>query len=174
MPLPSAKSSLVKAKHQRLILGVLALCAIIGAGLFGASALRTEAAYFYTPARMVAAKPDVGQPLRLGGMVAKGSLSRATDGVSVYFLATDGKVNVPVRYTGILPDLFREGSGMVADGHMGKDGAFVADRILAKHDERYMPPSVAKDMENTGSTIRASDDIAKPVVAPAGNQTNNQ
>ena len=151
----------MKPKHQRLVLAVVALVAVIGAGLFGASALRTEAAYSYTPARMIAARPDVGDQLRLGGMVAAGSVVRSPDGVSIQFVATDGKGSVPVKFTGIVPDLFREGSGMVADGTMGANGVFVADRILAKHDERYMPPSVAKEMD-----ANAADHAADTVIQP--------
>ncbi len=152
----------MKPKHQRLILAVLALVAVIGAGLFGASALRTEAAYSYTPHKMVAAKPDVGDPLRLGGMVQAGSVVRANDGVSIRFVATDGKASVPVQFTGIVPDLFREGSGMVADGRMGANGVFIAERILAKHDENYMPPSVAKEMEHSADTVANPDTVQSP------------
>ena len=132
----------LKAKHQRLILAVLAICAVIAAGLLAASALQDEAAYFYSPSELASKKVEAGQAIRLGGMVVPGSLKKMADGVSIQFEASDGKAKVPVRFKGIVPDLFKEGSGMVADGSMANDGVFVADKILAKHDENYMPPQM--------------------------------
>lgn len=132
----------MKAKHQRLILAALAICGVAGAGVLGASALRDEAAYFRTPAEVQSGQAVVGEAMRLGGMVAAGSIERLADGVTIRFVATDGKGELPVEFTGIVPDLFAEESGMVADGRMRADGTFVADRILAKHDERYMPPQM--------------------------------
>lgn len=133
----------MKSKHQRLILILLALVAIIGAGLLAASALKDEAAYFYTPNDAKTKGVEPGKAIRLGGMVVKGSLKRQADGVTIRFDVTDGKASVPVTYTGVTPDLFREGSGVVADGKFDRDvnsgGLFVAHEILAKHDERYMP-----------------------------------
>ncbi|MBN8844021.1 MAG: cytochrome c maturation protein CcmE [Sphingomonadales bacterium] len=138
----------MKAKHQRLILAAVALCGVAGAGVLGASALRDEAAYFRTPAEIKAGQAVVGEPMRLGGMVAAGSIQRQSDGVTIRFVATDGKASIPVQFTGIVPDLFAENSGMVADGRMLADGTFVADRILAKHDERYMPPQMGDMPKN--------------------------
>jgi cytochrome c-type biogenesis protein CcmE len=138
----------VKPKHQRLILALVALAGVAGAGVLGASALRDEAAYFRTPAEVKAGKAAVGEPMRLGAMVAAGSIARQADGVTIRFVATDGKASVPVQFTGIVPDLFAENSGMVADGRMRADGVFVADRILAKHDERYMPPQLGEMPKN--------------------------
>ena len=132
----------MKAKHQRLILAAVALCGVAGAGVLAASALRDEAAYFRTPAEVVAGKTTVGEPMRLGGMVAAGSIKRQADGLTIDFVATDGKASIPVQFKGIVPDLFAENSGMVADGRMRADGIFVADKILAKHDEKYMPPQM--------------------------------
>jgi cytochrome c-type biogenesis protein CcmE len=103
--------------------------------------LRDRASYFYTPADIVAGKAADGRSARLGGMVKKGSIKRAPDGVTIRFVVSDGKAETPVQYRGIVPDLFREGSGAVAEGRMlGR--TFVADTILAKHDERYMPPQL--------------------------------
>lgn len=129
----------MKAKHQRLALVLLALVALVGAGLFAASALKDEAAYFYTPndARTKGVEP--GRAVRLGGMVVKGSLKHLTDGVTLRFDVTDGKATVPATFRGIAPDLFREGSGVVAEGSFDPNGTFVATNLLAKHDERYMP-----------------------------------
>ena len=132
----------MKAKHQRLILAAVALCGVGGAGVLAASALRDEAAYFRTPAEVQAGKTEVGEAMRLGGMVAAGSIRHQPDGVTIRFVATDGKASIPVEYKGIVPDLFAENAGMVADGRMRADGTFVAARILAKHDERYMPPQM--------------------------------
>ena len=143
----------MKAKHQRLILALVALGGIAGAGVLAASALRDEAAYFRTPAEVKAGKAEVGEAMRLGGMVAAGSIKRQSDGVTIRFVATDGKASIPVQFTGIVPDLFAENAGMVADGRMRADGVFVADRILAKHDERYMPPQMGDIPANAGATV---------------------
>lgn len=134
----------MKAKHQRLVLALVALVGVGGAGVLAASALRDEAAYFRTPVEIQDGKATVGEAMRLGGMVAAGSIKRQSDGLTIRFVATDGKASVPVEYKGIVPDLFGEESGMVADGRMRADGTFVADRILAKHDERYMPPQMGE------------------------------
>ncbi len=130
---------MMKAKHQRLILALLALAALLGAGLLAASALRDEAAYFYTPHDVQTKGVEPGRAIRLGGMVVKGSLRRAADGVTLRFVVSDGKATVPARFSGIAPDLFKEGSGVVAEGSFAPDGMFVATNLLAKHDERYMP-----------------------------------
>ena len=132
--------SALKPKHQRLILVVLALVALIGAGLLAAYALRNQANYFYLPEQMQANPPAVGQAVRLGGMVEQGSLTTDNDGVTLRFAVTgnDGS-RIPVRFSGIAPDLFVEGSGVVAEGRLGPDGTFVADNLLAKHDENYVP-----------------------------------
>jgi cytochrome c-type biogenesis protein CcmE len=103
--------------------------------------LRDRASYFYTPADIAAGKAHEGQAMRLGGMVENGSIRHDPDGVTIRFVVTDGKASTPVAYRGIVPDLFREGSGAVAEGRMS-NGVFVADQILAKHDERYMPPEL--------------------------------
>lgn len=130
---------MIKAKHQRLVLVLIALVALIGAGLLAAWALRNQASYFYVPADIVANPPEADRAVRLGGMVETGSLKTAADGVTIAFVVGDGKARVPVRFKGIAPDLFVEGSGVVAEGKLGKDGTFVADNLLAKHDEKYVP-----------------------------------
>ena len=129
----------MKAKHQRLTLAVLALFALVGAGVLAAFALQDQASYFYTPSDIATKKPDVGKAIRLGGMVQKGSIARAEDGVTVKFVVDDGKAQQAVLYSGITPSLFVEGSGVVADGKLTADGVFVADELLAKHDENYVP-----------------------------------
>jgi len=129
----------MKSKHQRLILVIIAMGAVIGAGLLAASALKDEAAYFYAPDDVRVKGVEPGRAIRLGGMVVPGSLKKEADGVTIRFDVTDGKGTVPARFTGIVPDLFREGSGVVGEGAFNKDGTFIATNILAKHDERYMP-----------------------------------
>jgi len=141
----------MKAKNQRLTLALLAVAAIVAAALLAMSALKDQAAYFYTPSDAARDHVPAGQAVRLGGMVTKGSLRRMQDGVTIDFVVTDGAANVPVRFSGIVPALFREGSGVVADGKFDTAGTFVADQILAKHDERYMPPQVAGAMHKTES-----------------------
>ncbi len=133
---------IAKPKHQRLLLVIVAVVAIGGAVLLAMWGLKDRAAYFYTPTEVAAGKAATGQPIRLGGMVQEGSLERLADGVSIRFRMSDGTGQVPVTFRGIVPDLFREGSGAVAEGRLAPDGTFIADNILAKHDERYMPPEL--------------------------------
>ena len=128
-----------KPKHQRLVLVVVALVAILAAGALAAWALRNQASYFYVPSDVAADPPETGQAVRLGGMVEAGSVARDPDGVTVRFVVGDGEARVPVVFSGIVPDLFTEGSGVVAEGSFGPDGTFVATNLLAKHDENYVP-----------------------------------
>ena len=140
----------MKAKHQRLTLALVALVAIIGAGLLAMSALKDQAAYFYSPADVKRAHVEPGRAIRLGGMVADKSIVRQPDGVTIRFVVADGAGTVPVVFKGIVPDLFKENSGVVAEGRFDATGTFLADNILAKHDERYMPPQMAGDKHKTG------------------------
>lgn len=140
----------LRAKHQRLVLALIAVVAVVGAGVLASIALKDQAAYFYTPAEARAATIVPGDAARLGGMVQVGSIQRQADGVTIQFILTDGRATVPVRFTGITPDLFGEGQGAVADGRFEADGTFVADRILAKHDERYMPPQMGNMPADAG------------------------
>ncbi|NOW44262.1 cytochrome c-type biogenesis protein CcmE [Novosphingobium sp. SG751A] len=142
----------VRAKHQRLVLLGIALVALIGAGLLATWALRSQASYFYVPADMAANPPESDRAVRLGGMVERGSMKNAADGVTVNFIVSDGKARIPVRFAGIRPALFVEGSGVVAEGKLGRDGTFVADNLLAKHDEKYVPREM-KDMQQARKAI---------------------
>lgn len=135
----------MKAKNQRLVLALAALAALVVAVLLAMSALKDQASYFYSPADAERDHVPIGKPVRLGGMVEKGSLVRQKDGVTIDFRVTDGIATVATRYTGIVPDLFREGSGVVAEGRFVGPARFVAETILAKHDERYMPPEMVKN-----------------------------
>ncbi len=147
---------MVRPKHQRLVLVVLALAAVLGAVLLAMWGLKDRAAYFYTPADIAAGRAADGKAMRLGGMVELGSLRKEPDGVTIRFLVADGDARTPVSYRGIVPDLFREGSGVVAEGRMQR-GTFVADTILAKHDERYMPPQLG----NQAAEHRAGKTVAR-------------
>lgn len=135
----------MKPKHQRLVLVAIALVALIGAGLLAAWALKGQASFFYVPAEMAGKPPEPTRAVRLGGMVERGSLKTDADGVTRRFVVGDGKARIPVMFRGIAPDLFVEGSGVVAEGKLGRDGTFVADNLLAKHDENYVPREM-KDM----------------------------
>ena len=135
----------MKPKHQRLVLVVLAATAMIGAVLLAMWGLQDRAAYFVTPSDIAARKVPADKAMRLGGMVVKGSLKRDPDGITIRFTVSDGKAETPVVFRGITPDLFKEGSGVVAEGRLDPNGLFVADNILAKHDERYMPPQMANE-----------------------------
>jgi cytochrome c-type biogenesis protein CcmE len=139
----------MKPKHQRLGLAVAGLFALVGSGLLAMTALKDQAAYFYAPADLAMASVKPGEPIRLGGMVVANSIKRDPDGVTIRFQVSDGKATTNVRFTGIVPDLFKENSGMVGEGSMAPDGIFVAENILAKHDERYMPPQLEGKMHKT-------------------------
>ncbi len=143
----------LKPKHQRLVLVAIALGALIGAALLAAWGLRNQASYFYVPSDIAAHPPEAGRAVRLGGMVERGSIKTAADGVTIDFIVGDGRARVPVRYRGIVPSLFVEGSGVVADGAMKPDGTFRAETLLAKHDEKYVPREL-KDM--TAAQARAA------------------
>ncbi len=147
----------LKPKNQRLILALLALAAVVGAGLLAVVALRQQADFFYTPASAAAARLAPGTSARVGGMVVRGSIRRAADGVTIDFMLTDGQAQLPVRYAGIVPNLFAEGAGAVADGRFAAGGVFVADRILAKHDERYMPPELGDIPAGAGTGASLDD-----------------
>jgi cytochrome c-type biogenesis protein CcmE len=125
-------------------LGVLALA--VGLVLV---ALRDSIVFFYSPSEVTEKHLGMGQRFRLGGLVEDGSLKRG-EGTSVRFVITDKRATLPVTYTGVLPDLFREGQGVVAEGTLETDGVFHADSVLAKHDEKYMPPEVAKKLKEQG------------------------
>ncbi|MEO8547883.1 MAG: cytochrome c maturation protein CcmE [Sphingomicrobium sp.] len=131
----------MKPKNQRLVLVVAAIAAVLAAVLLAMWGLKDRAAYFYTPTDITAGRAVEGKAMRLGGMVEKGSVQREPDGVTIRFVVGDGDARTPVTYRGIVPDLFREGSGVVAEGQIRR-GTFAADTILAKHDERYMPPEL--------------------------------
>lgn len=136
----------MKARHRRLAFVGLLLAGVGVATALALSAFRENLLYFYPPAQVVAGEAPQGYPFRLGGMVAEGSLEEG-DGLAVRFVVTDGAAEVPVVYEGVLPDLFREGQGVVVRGTLGEGGVFRAEEVLAKHDENYMPPEVAESLQ---------------------------
>jgi cytochrome c-type biogenesis protein CcmE len=144
----------MKVKHQRLTLALLALAAVIGAALLALSALKDQASFFYKPSDVVKHGLPLGKAVRLGGLVEAGSVKHLPDGVSIRFVVTDGEASVPVRFSGIVPDLFREKSGVIAEGKFQPDGSFAATNLLAKHDEKYMPPQMAGVTHKTESSAR--------------------
>ena len=146
----------MKAKHQRMTLVVLALVAVIAAGLIAAWALRNQANYFYLPEQMAAEPPAVGQAVRLGGMVQAGSIETQADGLTVHFVVTGNENStIPVTYSGILPDLFVEGSGVIAEGSLLPNGTFEATNLLAKHDENYVPRELEGLEGHDGNAVYA-------------------
>ena len=132
----------MKPRHKRI-----AAIALGVATALVLSALRESLVFFFTPSEVVANKAPEGRTFRIGGMVEKGSVKREADGVTVRFTVTDTAKTMPVSYRGPLPDLFREGKGVVAQGQLGVDGVFRASEVLAKHDENYMPPEAAHALE---------------------------
>ena len=146
----------MKPKNQRLFLLLLALVAVGGAVLLAMSALRSQASFFYAPGDLAArGLPPADRSVRIGGMVRRGSLRRHADGVTIDFLVgDDSDATIPVRFTGITPDLFREGSGVIAEGRFQPDGSFVASEILAKHDVNYRPPELGPDGMHKTDRVR--------------------
>jgi cytochrome c-type biogenesis protein CcmE len=145
----------VKPKNQRLALLVLALVAVGGAVLLAMSAMRAQASFFYAPGDVAAKGLPLDRAVRIGGMVRRGSLHRHADGVTIDFLVgDDSAATIPVRFTGITPDLFREGSGVIAEGRFRADGSFLASEILAKHDENYQPPRLGPEGMHKTDRVR--------------------
>ena len=138
-------------KRQRLVLVVVALLLLGGASTLVLMALSDSVAFFASPSDIASGKVDSDRRFRLGGLVVEGSVQRGGADGQVQFALTDEANVVQVRYQGLLPDLFREGQGIVAQGVLGQDGVFVASEVLAKHDETYMPPEVAEALKKAGT-----------------------
>jgi cytochrome c-type biogenesis protein CcmE len=144
----------VKRKNQRLTLLIVAMVAVLSAVLLAMSALKDQASYFYAPADVATDGLPLGRAVRIGGLVKAKSIKHRKDGVTIDFVVRDETSHIiKVRFRGIVPDLFREDSGVVAEGRFQEDGLFVADRILAKHDEDYRPPEAVGDRHKSG-TVR--------------------
>jgi cytochrome c-type biogenesis protein CcmE len=156
-PSPSRKRRSWQPKHSRMA-WLAAGAATLGLAAFLAlNALQDNLTFFYSPTDLEQAHLQPGRTIRLGGMVADGSLVRLEDGLTVEFAVTDYKETRHVRYSGILPDLFREGQGVVAIGMLAPDGAFLAEEILAKHDEKYMPPEVAAALDKGRAATQGAE-----------------
>jgi cytochrome c-type biogenesis protein CcmE len=155
-------SARLKARHKRLLLLAGALVALGIATLLVLSAFRKNLVFFFTPTQVLSGEAPRGQSLRIGGMVEDRSLQRQPDGVTVSFVVTDMAHSVRVNYRGILPDLFKEGKGVVAQGRLGADHVFVADQVLAKHDENYMPPDAAYALKRGKAAVAVNESKGKP------------
>ncbi len=139
--------------RRKRLLAVLAI--VVGVGVAAALAMlafRDNLLYFYNPTQVLAGDAPSGRQFRIGGMVTEGSVQRTPGSLEIRFVVTDYRNSIPVRYEGLLPDLFREGQGVVAHGRIGPAGEFVADEVLAKHDENYMPPEVAESLHSPTPT----------------------
>jgi cytochrome c-type biogenesis protein CcmE len=150
----------MKPRHRRLI-AIAAGVALLGIAVaLVLSAFQKNLVFFFTPSQIAAHEAPLGRAFRVGGMVEKGSLKRQADGVTVRFVVTDTAKSIPVAYKGALPDLFREGKGVVAQGSLGADGVFHASEVLAKHDENYMPPEAAAAVK------QAQENAEKHLIVP--------
>jgi cytochrome c-type biogenesis protein CcmE len=137
----------MKKRHKRIIFIMTSLAALGLATWLVLGAFRNNLVFFFSPTQIASKEAPVGRTFRMGGLVEKGSLKRDTDGLTIRFVVTDTANTIPVVYKGILPDLFKEGRGCVAQGKVGSDGVFYADQIMAKHDENYMPPEAARALD---------------------------
>ena len=146
----------MKPRHKRFALIAAGLAALGGAAALILSAFQSNLVFFYTPSQVASHKAPQGQAFRIGGLVETGSVQRQADGVTVRFVVTDTAKSVPVLYSGILPDLFKEGKGVVAQGELDSDGVFRAREVLAKHDENYMPPEAAEAVEQAHKAMQES------------------
>ena len=138
----------MKPRHKRIAVVVLGLCGLATAVGLALSAFNENLVFFFSPSQVVSGEAPVARSFRVGGLVEAGSLRRGADGLTAYFTITDTLHSIPVVYTGLLPDLFKEGRGCVAQGKAGPDGVFHAELVLAKHDENYMPVEAAQPIED--------------------------
>jgi cytochrome c-type biogenesis protein CcmE len=159
----------MKPRHRRLGAVVAGLALLAAAAALVLNALRANLVFFYSPSQVKAKEAPLDRTFRVGGMVEVGSLRRLADGLTVEFVVSDTAERIPVTYTGILPDLFREGKGVVAQGRLGPDGVFRANEVLAKHDENYMPPEAAAALDKAhreGVAKRQAERAARTVLPP--------
>ena len=144
-------------RQRRLTLVVVIVCGVGLAGALALRAFRENVMFYFDPSKVAAGQVKPGERFRLGGMVVKGSVQRTAGTLNVHFVVTDFAHSVPVTYSNVLPDLFREGAGVVALGRMNGSGVFVADEVLAKHDEKYMPPEVARSLKNGQAAANSAE-----------------
>jgi cytochrome c-type biogenesis protein CcmE len=148
-------------RRQRMLAIGLIIAGVAIAATLLLRALNMNTMYFYGPAEIVSGEAPLDRPFRLGGLVVEGSFNREAGSLEATFMVTDNVDTVTVSYTGVLPDLFQEGQGMVANGTLRDDGVFVADEVLAKHDENYMSPEVAKMLEEKGHPGNSADTLVE-------------
>jgi len=148
-----------------LVAGIVTGVSIAGA--LALSAFRQNVTFYFVPSEVAAGKVPPGQSIRLGGMVTRGSVQRVPGTLEVHFVVTDTHHEVPVTYDKVLPDLFREGAGVITHGHLRADGTFVADEVLAKHDENYMPPKMAEALKTRHGESR-EEGVAAGATSGAG------
>jgi len=139
-------------RRRRLYWVLVILAGVAGACALALRAFQQNVMFYFDPSRIAAGEVKSGQRFRLGGMVEQGSLKRAPGSLQVSFVVTDFRHSVPVQYDKVLPDLFREGAGVVAHGRLDGQGVFIADEVLAKHDEKYMPPEVARSLKQAAAS----------------------
>ena len=151
----------MKPRHKRFVLIGVGIAGLALSASLVLSAFQKNLVFFFTPSQVAANEAPVGKSFRVGGLVEKGSVKREADGLTVHFVVTDTAKSIPVVYRGILPDLFREGKGVVTQGKVGADGLFRADEVLAKHDENYMPPA-AQDALNQATAKTAAQSVVLP------------
>jgi len=137
----------MKPRHRKLALIALVVAALGVAAALVLNAFNSNLVFFFSPTQVANGEAPTSRAFRIGGLVEEGSIKRQADGLTVNFVVTDTAKSIPVTYTGILPDLFKEGKGVVAEGKLGSDGLFTATQVLAKHDENYMPPEAASALE---------------------------
>ncbi len=150
----------MKTRHKRLAIIVVGVTGLTIAGLFVLNAFRSNLVFFYSPTEILAGKVTTNNTFRIGGLVEKGSVRHSPNGLKVEFIVTDLNKKIPVYYEGILPDLFREGQGVVAQGRLQAGNIFVASEVLAKHDEKYMPPEAAQALK--GGTFAPGKEAKLP------------
>jgi cytochrome c-type biogenesis protein CcmE len=150
----------MKRRHKRIAFILVGLAGLGIATYLVASAFRKNLVFFFSPTQVVAKEAPINRTFRVGGLVENGSLKRDGDGLTVRFIVTDTVASVPVVYKGILPDLFKEGRGCVAQGKIGSDGVFHAEQVLAKHDENYMPPEAGAAIDKA----KHAQEAAKTVI----------
>jgi len=137
----------MKRRHKRIAFIAAGLAGVVLAAALVLSAFKNNIVFFFSPSQIAAKEAPVNRTFRVGGLVEKGTWKRDNDGLTSHFAVTDTTHSITVVYKGILPDLFKEGRGCVAEGHVGSDGVFYADRVLAKHDENYMPPQAGQAID---------------------------
>jgi cytochrome c-type biogenesis protein CcmE len=145
-------------RQRRTTLVLVIVCGVALAGALALRAFRENVMFYFDPTKVAAGQVKTGQRFRLGGMVVKGSVQRQAGTLNVRFVVTDFAHTVPVTYSNVLPDLFKEGAGVVALGRMNASGVFVADEVLAKHDEKYMPPEVARSLKQGQAAATAHEE----------------